>query len=146
MNDGNDFDSKQVVLIVDDTPDNITLLSALLKDNYKIKIATNGVKALHIASTLPSPDLILLDVMMPEMDGYETCKRLNSNPATAEIPVIFLTAKSQVSDEEMGLKLGAVDYISKPVSPPIVLARVATQLNLVKARNLLKIKISIWKN
>lgn len=138
MNDGNDFDSKQVVLIVDDTPDNITLLSALLKDNYKIKIATNGVKALHIASTLPSPDLILLDVMMPEMDGYETCKRLNSNPATAEIPVIFLTAKSQVSDEEMGLKLGAVDYISKPVSPPIVLARVATQLNLVKARNLLQ--------
>jgi putative two-component system response regulator len=138
MNDGNDFDSKQVVLIVDDTPDNITLLSALLKDNYKIKIATNGVKALHIASTLPSPDLILLDVMMPEMDGYETCKRLKSNPATAEIPVIFLTAKSQVSDEEMGLKLGAVDYISKPVSPPIVLARVATQLNLVKARNLLQ--------
>lgn len=138
MNDGNDFDSKQVVLIVDDTPDNITLLSALLKDNYKIKIATNGVKALHIASTLPSPDLILLDVMMPEMDGYETCKRLKSNPATAEIPVIFLTAKSQVSDEEMGLKLGAVDYISKPVSPPIVLARVATQLNLVRARNLLQ--------
>ncbi len=138
MNDGNEFDSKQVVLIVDDTPDNITLLSALLKDNYKIKIATNGVKALHIASTLPSPDLILLDVMMPEMDGYETCKRLKSNPATAEIPVIFLTAKSQVSDEEMGLKLGAVDYISKPVSPPIVLARVATQLNLVRARNLLQ--------
>lgn len=138
MNDGNEFDSKQVVLIVDDTPDNITLLSALLKDNYKIKIATNGVKALHIASTLPSPDLILLDVMMPEMDGYETCKRLKANPATAEIPVIFLTAKSQVSDEEMGLKLGAVDYISKPVSPPIVLARVATQLNLVKARNLLQ--------
>lgn len=138
MNVSNELDSKQVILIVDDTPDNITLLSALLKDIYKIKIATNGVKALHIASTQPSPDLILLDVMMPEMDGYETCKRLKENPATAEIPVIFLTAKSQVSDEEMGLKLGAVDYISKPVSPPIVLARVATQLNLVKARNLLQ--------
>lgn len=129
---------KQVVLIVDDTPDNITLLSALLKDIYKIKIATNGLKALQIAATQPSPDLILLDVMMPEMDGYETCRRLKANPVTADIPIIFLTAKSQVSDEEMGLNLGAVDYISKPVSPPIVLARVATQLNLVRARNLLQ--------
>ena len=131
-------DVKQVVLIVDDTPDNITLLSALLKDIYRIKIATNGIKALHIAATTPAPDLILLDVMMPEMDGYETCRRLKKNPMTAEIPVIFLTAKSQVSDEEMGLKLGAVDYISKPISPPIVLARVATQLHLVRARNLLQ--------
>jgi putative two-component system response regulator len=133
-----DQDAKQVVLIVDDTPDNITLLSALLKDMYRIKIATNGIKALHIAATSPAPDLILLDVMMPEMDGYETCRRLKENPMTAEIPVIFLTAKSQVSDEEMGLKLGAVDYISKPISPPIVLARVATQLHLVRARNLLQ--------
>jgi putative two-component system response regulator len=133
-----DQDVKQVVLIVDDTPDNITLLSALLKDNYRIKIATNGIKALHIAATTPAPDLILLDVMMPEMDGYETCRRLKENPMTADIPVIFLTAKSQVSDEEMGLKLGAVDYISKPISPPIVLARVATQLHLVRARNLLQ--------
>lgn len=133
-----DQDVKQVVLIVDDTPDNITLLSALLKDIYRIKIATNGIKALHIAATTPAPDLILLDVMMPEMDGYETCRRLKENPMTADIPVIFLTAKSQVSDEEMGLKLGAVDYISKPISPPIVLARVATQLHLVRARNLLQ--------
>lgn len=138
MNGAHDQDVKQVILIVDDTPDNITLLSALLKDKYKIKIATNGLKALHIASIDPSPDLILLDVMMPEMDGYETCRRLKENPQTNQIPVIFLTAKSQVSDEEMGLKLGAVDYISKPVSPPIVLARVATQLNLVRARNLLQ--------
>ncbi|MBR7798901.1 response regulator [Undibacterium fentianense] len=138
MNETHDQDAKQVILIVDDTPDNITLLSALLKDKYKIKIATNGLKALHIASIDPSPDLILLDVMMPEMDGYETCRRLKDNPQTNQIPIIFLTAKSQVSDEEMGLKLGAVDYISKPVSPPIVLARVATQLNLVRARNLLQ--------
>lgn len=138
MSETNDQDAKQVILIVDDTPDNITLLSALLKDKYKIKIATNGLKALHIASIDPSPDLILLDVMMPEMDGYETCRRLKDNPQTNQIPIIFLTAKSQVSDEEMGLKLGAVDYISKPVSPPIVLARVATQLNLVRARNLLQ--------
>ncbi|MFZ6817497.1 HD-GYP domain-containing protein [Undibacterium sp. Ji22W] len=138
MNETHDQDAKQVILIVDDTPDNITLLSALLKDKYKIKIATNGLKALHIASIDPSPDLILLDVMMPEMDGYETCRHLKANPQTNQIPIIFLTAKSQVSDEEMGLKLGAVDYISKPVSPPIVLARVATQLNLVRARNLLQ--------
>ncbi|MBC3809026.1 two-component system response regulator [Undibacterium seohonense] len=138
MNEAHDQNAKQVILIVDDTPDNITLLSALLKDKYKIKIATNGLKALHIASIEPSPDLILLDVMMPEMDGYETCRRLKDNPQTHQIPVIFLTAKSQVSDEEMGLRLGAVDYISKPVSPPIVLARVATQLNLVRARNLLQ--------
>jgi putative two-component system response regulator len=138
MNEALDQNAKQVILIVDDTPDNITLLSALLKDKYRIKIATNGLKALHIASIEPSPDLILLDVMMPEMDGYETCRRLKDNPQTHQIPVIFLTAKSQVSDEEMGLRLGAVDYISKPVSPPIVLARVATQLNLVRARNLLQ--------
>ncbi|BBB67167.1 two-component system response regulator [Undibacterium sp. YM2] len=138
MNEVFDQHAKQVVLIVDDTPDNISLLSGLLKDQYKIKIATNGLKALQIASSLPGPDLILLDVMMPEMDGYETCRRLKADPATADIPIIFLTAKSQVQDEEMGLRLGAVDYISKPISPPIVLARVATQLNLVRARHLLQ--------
>ena len=130
--------TRQIVMIVDDTPDNISLLSGLLKDQYKIKIATNGLKALQIAMLDPAPDVILLDVMMPEMDGYETCRRLKANPRTADIPVIFLTAKSQVQDEEMGLRLGAVDYISKPISPPIVLARVATQLNLVRARYLLQ--------
>ena len=130
--------ARQIVMIVDDTPDNISLLSGLLKDQYKIKIATNGLKALQIAMLDPAPDVILLDVMMPEMDGYETCRRLKANPRTADIPVIFLTAKSQVQDEEMGLRLGAVDYISKPISPPIVLARVATQLNLVRARYLLQ--------
>jgi len=133
------FDSikKSTILIVDDTPDNISLLSGLLKGRYKIKIATNGLKALQIASTEPCPDLILLDVMMPEIDGYETCRRLKSTPATENIPVIFLTAKSQVQDEELGLKLGAVDYITKPISPPIVLARVATQLHLKDARQFL---------
>jgi putative two-component system response regulator len=129
---------KQTILLVDDTPDNIALLSALLKDRYKIKIATNGLKALQIASAEPSPDLILLDVMMPEMDGYEACRRLKAAPATADIPVMFLTAKIQPEDEEMGLSLGAVDYITKPISPPIVLARVATQLSLTRARQLLK--------
>lgn len=128
---------KQTVLIVDDTPDNISLLSALLKEQYKIKVATNGVKALQIAMIEPRPELILLDVMMPEMDGYETCRRLKSNPATADIPVIFLTARSESQDEELGLRLGAIDYICKPISPPIVMARVATHLSLSRARQLL---------
>ncbi len=132
-----DLQDKQTILIVDDTPDNISLLAALLKGRYKIKIATNGVKALQIASQAPYPDLILLDVMMPEMDGHETCRRLKANPETAQIPVIFLTAKSQVEDEETGLNLGASDYIAKPISPPIVFARVANQLSLKQARQLL---------
>lgn len=137
MNSSADLQDKQTVLIVDDTPDNISLLAALLKGKYKIKIATNGLKALQIVTAPPYPDLILLDVMMPELDGHETCRRLKSNPDTADIPVIFLTAKSQVEDEEMGLNLGAADYIAKPISPPIVFARVANQLNLKNARHLL---------
>jgi putative two-component system response regulator len=134
MSNALDNTAKPTVLIADDTPDNISLLSALLHDRYKVKIATNGAKALQIASSAPYPDLILLDVLMPEMDGYETCRRLKAAPETADIPVIFLTARSQPQDEEMGLRLGAVDYIAKPISPPIVLARVATQLNLKHIR------------
>lgn len=138
VNNPFDFVQKPTILVVDDTPDNIALLSALLKDKYKVKVATNGVKALQIATVPPYPDLVLLDVMMPEMDGHEACRRLKASPETAEIPVIFLTAKIQPEDEELGLSLGAVDYITKPISPPIVLARVATQLNLKRARQLLK--------
>jgi putative two-component system response regulator len=133
-----DLSKKQTILIVDDTPDNISLLAALLKGKYKVKIATSGPKALQIAAMEPLPDLILLDVMMPHMDGHETCQRLKANPVTADIPIIFLTAKSQVEDEEAGLHLGAVDYIAKPISPPILFARVATQLNLKNARQLLQ--------
>jgi len=133
-----DFTEKQTILIVDDTPDNITLLSALLKDKYKTRVATSGQKALQVAATAPLPDLILLDVMMPEMDGYEVCRRLKQRPETADIPVIFLTAKVQVADEEMGLKLGAIDYITKPISPSIVLARIETHLSLKNARQFLR--------
>ena len=132
------IEERQTILIVDDTPDNITLLSALLKDHYRIKVATNGERALKIAAATPLPDLILLDIMMPGMDGYEVCQRLKADPRTADIPVIFLTAKVQVEDEEKGLKLGAVDYITKPISPPIVLARVETHLTLKNARQFLK--------
>ncbi|MFN5513822.1 MAG: response regulator [Cyanobacteriota bacterium] len=117
-------------LAVDDTPDNLAVLSGLLKDLYRVKVANNGEKALAIAGAENPPALILLDVMMPGMDGYEVCRRLKSNPDTAKIPVIFLTAKAEVADEQQGLSLGAVDYITKPISPPILMARVKTQLQL----------------
>jgi putative two-component system response regulator len=129
---------KPTILIVDDTPDNIMLLSRLLKDRYNTKVANNGSLALQIAQATPGLDLILLDVMMPGLDGYETCRQLKANLVTADIPVIFLTAKNQVEDEAMGLSLGAVDYIAKPISPPILFARVATQLTLAGARRQLQ--------
>lgn len=132
-------DTKPVILIVDDTPDNLSLASSISKDRYKVKVATSGAKALSIALADP-PDLILLDVMMPEMDGYETCLWLKQQSALADIPVIFLTAKSAIEDEERGLALGAVDYITKPLSPPILLARINTHLTLKQAREFLKDK------
>jgi CheY-like chemotaxis protein len=120
----------QTVLAVDDTPDNLSLLTGLLKDTYKVKVANGGEKALKIAFSDNPPDLILLDIMMPEMDGYEVCRQLKAHPATRDIPVIFLTAKSEVEDERMGLELGAVDYLTKPVSPPLLMARVKNHLAL----------------
>lgn len=129
---------RPTVLVVDDTPDNLSLMSALLKDRYKTKIATNGEKALKIATADPAPDLILLDIMMPGMDGYEVCRRLKAEPASADIPVIFLTAKAETEDEQHGFELGAVDYITKPISPPIVLARVNTHLQLKRVRDFLQ--------
>ena len=128
------------VLVVDDTPDNLTLMSELLRDRYRVKIATGGEKALRIAAGDPRPDLILLDVMMPGMDGYEVCARLKDDPDTREIPVIFLTARSDVADEMRGLALGAVDYITKPISPPIVMARVRTHLALKASADFLRDK------
>ena len=128
---------RQTILIVDDTPDNITLLSSLLKEKYNTKVATNGATALQIVAG-GGVDLVLLDVMMPELDGYETCRRMKQDPKTADVPVIFLTAKSQPEDEAMGLRMGAVDYLTKPISPPILFARVATHLSLKNARTQLK--------
>ncbi|SEG16362.1 response regulator [Vibrio hangzhouensis] len=123
-------DDRFTVLVVDDTPENLDVLNGILSDSYRVKVAINGRIALKIAERTPKPDIILLDVMMPEMDGYEVCQTLKLNPLTRDIPVIFVTAKSQVEDETRGFKLGAVDYIIKPVSPPIVRARVAAQLAL----------------
>ncbi|AIQ46338.1 chemotaxis protein CheY [Paenibacillus sp. FSL R7-0273] len=130
------LDLRPVILVVDDTPDNIALLSGLLKECYKVKVATNGEKALQIAKAAP-PDLILLDIMMPGMDGYETCRRLMEDEVLREIPVIFLTAKEEVEDENKGFDSGAVDYITKPISAPILLSRVKTHLTLKRSKDFL---------
>jgi putative two-component system response regulator len=133
-----DFTQKQTILVVDDTPDNLTLMTGLLKDAYRTKVANNGERAIAVASTLPLPDLILLDIMMPGIDGYEVCRRLKADPRTQDIPVIFLTAKTEVEDEQKGFDVGCVDYITKPISPPIVMARVKTHLLLKSAKDFLK--------
>ena len=131
---------KPTILVVDDTPENLTMMSFLLKELYKVKVANHGQKALRIAVSEPQPDLILLDIMMPEMDGYEICRQLQQDAQTRNIPIIFLTAKSSVEDEEFGLGLGAVDYITKPISPPVVLARVKTHLSLKASADFLRSK------
>ncbi|MCX7201793.1 MAG: two-component system response regulator [Burkholderiales bacterium] len=129
-----------IVLVVDDTVANLMLMNDLLQPFYTVKVASSGARALKIASSSPPPDLVLLDIMMPEMDGYEVCRQLKSNPATRDMPVIFLTAKAEISDEQMGFELGAVDYIPKPISPPVVLARVKTHLTLKSSADFLKDK------
>lgn len=137
---------RPVVLVVDDTPDNLSLMSSLLKPTYQVKLANSGAKALQLAQSDTPPDLILLDIMMPEMDGYEVCQALKANARTRDIPVIFLTAKVEVEDERLGLTMGAVDYITKPVSPPIVLARVETHLKLKRAADFLRDKNAYLEN
>ena len=124
------MNAKATILVVDDTPDNLVLMSRLLTEEYRVKVASSGEKALRIAASESPPSLILLDIMMPGLDGYAVCERLKRDPKTANIPVIFLTAKSDVEDEKRGLELGAVDYITKPISPPIVMARVRNHLAL----------------
>lgn len=132
---------KQVVLVVDDVPSNIDVLSEILRPAYQVKVVTNGVMALKIAMGPQPPDLILLDIMMPEMDGYEVCRQLKANPATCHIPVIFVSAMDEVNDETKGFELGAVDYITKPVSPSIVKARVKTHLALFDQNRILEKKV-----
>ena len=125
---------QKLILVVDDTPLNIIVITGALKDTYRTKVATSGSKALAIASADEKPDLILLDVMMPEMDGYEVCLRLKADPMTREIPVIFLTAQTEAEDETRGFQVGAVDYVHKPFSPAVVKARVHTHLVLRETR------------
>jgi serine phosphatase RsbU (regulator of sigma subunit) len=134
-------DEVKTLLLVDDAPANIQIANSILKDSYKIRIATNGAKALELASVTPLPDLILLDVMMPEMDGYEVCTRLKMSAETRDIPVIFLTGQTEIEDETKGFEVGAVDYIHKPLSPAIVKARVQTHLVLRGIRKQLALQL-----
>ena len=135
-------EGRSTILVIDDTPANLSLLNQLLRTHYRVKLANSGAKGLVLA-TSAAPDLILLDIMMPEMDGYEVFRHLKSNPATAGIPVIFLTAKVGAEDEEHGLALGAVDFIHKPIAPTVVLARVRTHLQIRSWQHFLEDK-SAW--
>jgi putative two-component system response regulator len=132
--------SKATILVVDDTPENLTLMTGLLRDDYQTKVANSGERALKVALGAAVPDLVLLDIMMPGMDGYEVCRRLKADPRTRNVPVIFLTAKAEVADEQQGFDVGAVDYITKPISAPLVLARVRTHLALKAAADFLRDK------
>ena len=130
----------KTILVVDDTPFNLTLMSAVLKKHYVVREAANGPQALEMLKTGTLPDLILLDIMMPAMDGYEVCSRLKADPLTANIPVIFLTANVSSEDEEKGFELGAVDYITKPIRQKVVLARIRTHLQLKASADFLEDK------
>ncbi|KRT56423.1 response regulator [endosymbiont of Ridgeia piscesae] len=131
-------DTGHSILVVDDESFYINVLVDLLREQYRVTVAKSGQQALSRVSSEIPPDLILLDILMPEMDGYEVCKQLKADPCTVDIPVIFLTVKSEVDDEIRGFQLGAVDYITKPMSPPLVLSRVKTHLALSQTRRILK--------
>lgn len=135
--------NKQTVLVVDDEPLNIKVLSQALSPWYRVKAATNGADALRIASSDDQPDLILLDIAMPDMSGYQVCEQLKSTLGTKDIPVIFITGKNSNEDEARGLELGAVDYITKPFSLPIVMARIRNQLLLKIKTDMLEQLVSI---
>lgn len=123
---------KQTVLIVDDQPHCIDLIKNCLQQDYEITAALSGHRAIKIAANQPKPDIILLDVMMPDMDGFAVCRELKNNPLTSNIPVIFVTVKNETDTEELAFEAGAVDFICKPVSPPVVKARIKTQLALFR--------------
>ncbi len=140
-------DKKDSILIVDDDATNLSVLNEILKDDYMVLLAKNGEKALEIAKE-NHPELILLDVMMPEMDGFEVCRRLKADHATHNIPVVFVTAMSEISDETHGFEVGAADYIAKPIKPVIVKARVETQIAFSRLRNNLTeaVRVQVQKN
>jgi len=140
MVDTLDFCEKPTILAVDDTSDNLALIAGLLKENYRVKVASSGERALKIIQGDAPPDLILLDIIMPGMSGHDVCQTLKATPATRDIPVIFLTAMSAAEDEKHGLDLGAVDYITKPISPPILEARVNTHLHIKATADFLRDK------
>lgn len=132
--------SRETVLVIDDSPEVIALINELLKDNYRLKAANGGNEGLRLANADPRPDLILLDVMMPDLNGFEVCKHLKTNPKTREIPIVFLTSMNNEADEQAGFELGAADYIGKPISGPILRARVKTQLAMKHAADFVRDK------
>jgi signal transduction histidine kinase/CheY-like chemotaxis protein len=132
------FADKPTVLVVDDTNDNLTFLSNLLKSTYRVKVANSGEKALKIIKSDSPPDLVLLDIMMPDMDGYEVCRQIKADTRTQKIPIIFLTAKSDIDDEVKGLEFGASDYITKPISPPILLSRIKVHIKMKEMQDSLR--------
>ena len=132
----------ETILVVDDTPENLIILSEILKPFYKVKVANSGTKALNLIAAGHIPDLILLDVMMPEISGYEVCQKLKEDPLTRNIPIIFVTALIECKDEAEGLSLGAVDYITKPINASIVLARIKTQMTLLQYQRNLEQKLA----
>jgi putative two-component system response regulator len=134
MKNPNSRSKSETVLIVDDSPENLSVLGQILLPYFNVRVANNGNRAINIAGSDPAPDIILLDIMMPEMDGYEVLRSLKSQKGTENIPVIFVTALNEVEDERRGIEMGAVDYLTKPVSPPIALARIRSHLDLSNAR------------
>lgn len=128
----------ETILVVDDTPANLSLMSNLLRDTYRVKVANHGERALEIAQSDTPPDLILLDILMPDMDGYEVCRRLKSHDATKDIPIIFLTSMSDVENESKGFSLGAVDYIAKPFDKMVVKARIRVHMQFKRQSRLLE--------
>ena len=127
-----------LILVVDDSPDSLEMISTELMKYYEVHVATDGVRCLELARRVRRPDLILLDVMMPGMDGYEVCRRLKANPDTADIPVLFLSGRTAAEDERIGLEIGAEDYLAKPVNPAVMLARVRAHLRLKAAADYLR--------
>ncbi|MEI6146520.1 MAG: two-component system response regulator [Methylococcales bacterium] len=140
------FNLKPVILIIDDSPDVINLISGLLKNNYKVKAANNGEKGIKVAQSDDSIDLILLDIMMPGISGFDVCEQLKADSSTSNIPIIFLTSMTNLDDELRGLKLGAVDYVTKPISPPVLLARIENHLKIKAANDFLKDKSSFLES
>jgi putative two-component system response regulator len=134
------FNSKATVLVVDDSPENLSLMSGLLKEQYRVKVANSGEKALRILEAESLPDMILLDIVMPGLNGHEVCQQLKNNARTRDIPIIFLTAMTEAEDEKKGFELGAVDYLTKPISPTKLMVRVRNHLTLKASADFLKDK------